>query len=678
MKKSAIIITVISIAVVAVAAGVLLTFTSKPAPIESILPADAVFFMKFSEVDRQVKEFKASKLCKNLERIDIEMLMEKSGAKKEDVENFRAARTELTSFIGGLVLEKYFGKEIAVAVYPSGKIEFTPEGVVDMASNITLATRVKPETKFIDFLAKIFNKAGRKYEVAEENYKGKKMTVVKLDDKVSIAYVQIKDIIVIGLGKKAATSCCDVADRKLLSLAQDKDYTDAMAKFPKGAETVAFGDMGLITAGIKHIADAVPAPKAEAGAQPDPGRIFRDQIDKTLTVYGGFKSFSYAKYPGKITKERMQISLDKAKLIPFFRDFYSVKPRKNTAIKFAPANTIWYSWDTFEWKAYWKYIKEEMGKEAAKVGQSLTFNDMIDGFEKQMGINIENDLIPALGDETGMCLTDINLDGMIPMPHFVIFLKVDKKEAIDRLLAKFTQGGSMQSESYKGTDIKYMNLPFGMAFQPAFCYAGDYFLFSLGREPIKGSIDSYSGAAKSLFENEDFKSVNHGLMDPANKVTYLKVDTLLQKGKGICDWAVRWLTFMSEQQKKVKEMMAAQTDKLKAEIQSLEKELADINAKINDPANTPEAAAELVAKAKEKESMLEMNREQLDQFEVRSQQGGPGQGPSKDFDAALVQLWLDKAVYPVIDGLQSLKAAGSKTVFTDKAIEGESYSKIVE
>ncbi|HPN66706.1 MAG TPA: DUF3352 domain-containing protein, partial [Candidatus Omnitrophota bacterium] len=587
MKKSAIIITVISIAVVAVAAGVLLTFTSKPAPIESILPADAVFFMKFSEVDRQVKEFKASKLCKNLERIDIEMLMEKSGAKKEDVENFRAARTELTSFIGGLVLEKYFGKEIAVAVYPSGKIEFTPEGVVDMASNITLATRVKPETKFIDFLAKIFNKAGRKYEVAEENYKGKKMTVVKLDDKVSIAYVQIKDIIVIGLGKKAATSCCDVADRKLLSLAQDKDYTDAMAKFPKGAETVAFGDMGLITAGIKHIADAVPAPKAEAGAQPDPGRIFRDQIDKTLTVYGGFKSFSYAKYPGKITKERMQISLDKAKLIPFFRDFYSVKPRKNTAIKFAPANTIWYSWDTFEWKAYWKYIKEEMGKEAAKVGQSLTFNDMIDGFEKQMGINIENDLIPALGDETGMCLTDINLDGMIPMPHFVIFLKVDKKEAIDRLLAKFTQGGSMQSESYKGTDIKYMNLPFGMAFQPAFCYAGDYFLFSLGREPIKGSIDSYSGAAKSLFENEDFKSVNHGLMDPANKVTYLKVDTLLQKGKGICDWAVRWLTFMSEQQKKVKEMMAAQTDKLKAEIQSLEKELADINAKINDPANTP-------------------------------------------------------------------------------------------
>jgi gas vesicle protein len=264
---------------------------------------------------------------------------------------------------------------------------------------------------------------------------------------------------------------------------------------------------------------------------------------------------------------------------------------------------------------------------------------------------------------------------MIPMPQLVVFVKVDKKEAIDRILGQFTQGGSLQSESYKGADIKYVNLPFGMAFQPAFCYVGDYFLFSLGREPIKGSVDSYSGAAKSLFENEDFKSINNGLMDPANKISFVKVDILLQKGKGICDWAVRWLTFMTEQQKKVKEMMAAQTDKLNAEIQSLEKELADINAKINDPANSPEAAAELVAQAKEKESMLEMNREQLDQFQVRGRQGG---GPEKDFDAALVQLWLDKAVYPVIDGLQSLKAAGSKTVFTDKSIETEFYSKIVE
>lgn len=674
MKKSAIIITVISIAVVAVAAGVLLTLSSKPAPIESILPADAVFFMKFSEVDRQVKEFKASKLCKNLEKIDIGMIMEKTGRKKEVNEKYQAARTELTSFIGGLVLDKYFGKEIAVAVYPSNKVELTPEGVVEMASNITLATRAKPEAKFIDFLAKIFNKTGRKYEVVEENYKGRKMTVVKLDDKVSIAYVQIKDILVIGLGKKAAASCCDVADKKFLSLAQDKDYIDAMAKFPKGAETVAFGDVGLMVAGIKHIADAVPAPKEASVAQPDPGQMLQAQLKKTLDVYGGFRTFGYAKYPGTITKERMQISLDKAKLIPFFRDFYSVKPRKNTAIKLAPANTIWYSWDTFEWKSYWKYIKEEIGKEASNVNQGPTFNDMIAGFEKQMGVSIENDIIPALGDETGMCLTDINLDGMIPMPQFVVFLKVDKKEAIDKLLAQFTQGGSMQSESYKGTDIKYMNLPFGMAFQPAFCYVGDYFLFSLGREPIKGSIDSYSGAAKSLFENEDFKSVNHGLMDPANKVAYMKVDTLLKKGKGICDWAVRWLTFMSEQQKKVKEMMDAQTDKLKADIQSLEKELSDINAKINDPANTPEAAAELVAQAKEKESMLEMDREQLDQFQMRGQKGGP----EKDFDAALVQLWLDKAVYPVIDGLQSLKAAGSKTVFTDKAIETESYSKIVE
>lgn len=676
MKKSALIITIISVAVVAAAAGVYFTLAAKPPAIETILPADAVFFAKFSEVDKQVKEFKASKLCKNIEKIDIDMLLEKSGAKKEDVEKFKAARTELSSFIGGLVLEKYFGKEIAVAVYPLKAGELTPEAFLDMASNFTLVTRVKPETKFIDFLAKIFNKAGRKYDVAEENYKGRKITVVKLDDKVSLAYVQIRDMLVIGFGKKAATSSCDVADKKALSLAQDKDYTAAMSKFPKGANTVAFGDIEQMMSGIKRLAESIPAPKETSPL--DPQQAVRAQVNKSVDMYAGFKTFSYAKYPGKIAKERIFASIDRSKLMPFFKSFYSVKARKNTALKLAPANAIYYDWGTFEWKSYWKYLKEEIGKEAAKANQGPTFNDMIAGFEKQIGMSVENDLIPALGDETGVCLTDINLDGMIPMPEFVVFLKIDKKQAIDKLLSGLFRDGnpSGQSESYKGVDIKYLNLPFGLTFQPSFCYVGDYFLVSLSRSPIKGSIDSYSGASKSLFENEEFKAVNHGLMEPANRVCFVKVDTLLQKAKGLCEWGIRWMTFMTEQQKKYKDMMAAQTDKLKADIDALEKEAADLKAKRADPAVTPEAAAELDAKIGEKGSMLEADKAQLDQFQARGQQ--QGKDPMSNFDGAVVRLWLEKAVYPVIDGMQSLKAVGSRTVFSGDAVETETFSKIVE
>jgi len=49
-----------------------------------------------------------------------------------------------------------------------------------------------------------------------------------------------------------------------------------------------------------------------------------------------------------------------------------------------------------------------------------------------------------------------------------------------------------------------------------------------------------------------------------------------------------------------------------------------------------------------------------------------------NFDGAVVQLWLEKAVYPVIDGMQSLKAVGSRTVFSGDAVETETFSKIVE
>ncbi len=675
MKKSAIIITVIS---VAVAAGVLFSLASKPAPIESILPADAALFVKFSNVDRQVKEIKASRLYKNIEKIDVDMLLEKSGAKKEDIENFKAARTEMSSFITGLVLDKYFGKEISVAVYPVKSVEFTPDALPRMLSNVTLVTRVKPEVNFIDFISKVLNKAGKKYELAEENYRNYKITVIKLDDKFNIAYVKIKDLLVVGVDRKAAMAACDISDKKLLSLAQDKNYIAAMSKLPKGADTIAYSNIGLAVGGIKELLLSASRTFG-TGQTAEQRQVFEAQIDKSTGIYSGFKTFSYAKYPGKIVKERMAVNIDRSRLDPMFKGFYSVKARKDTALRFAPANALVYDWNTFDWKSYWAYIKNDLSKDPGMNKQGLTFSDMVSGFEKQIGMSVEKDLIPALGDETGLVLTDINLDGMIPMPNIVLFAKVDKKPVFDKALSNLIPANvqsSLQTESYKGVDIKYLALPFGLAFQPAYGYVGDYFLISLGRESIKGSVDSYSGAGKSLFEDPDFKAVNNGLMEPSNKVSFIRTGALMQKVKGLCDWGFRWLSFMSEQQKKYKVMVDSQVNKLKEDIQATEEEVADLKVKKEDPATTPEAAAKIDSDIKEREDMISMHREQIDQLLVNNQQ--QNKGSLADLDMSLVRIYLENALYPVLDGMQSLKASGSRTIYAGDSIWTECFSEISE
>jgi hypothetical protein len=669
---------IVIFALAAASAAVYYTLFEGQTPAESVIPADAALFVKFLNIDRQVKEFKASGLYKNIEKIDIDMLLEKSGAKKEDVENFRTARMEMSSFIAGLVLDKYFGKEIAVAVYPVKSVEFTPDALPRMLSNVTLVTRVKPEVNFIDFISKVLNKAGKKYELTEENYRNYKITVVKLDDKFSIAYVKIKDLLVIGVDRKAAMAACDISERKLLSLAQDKNYIAAMSKIPKGADTIAYGNIGLALGGIKEFLHSVSRTFG-TGQTAEQRQAFEAQIEKSTDIYSGFRTFSYAKYPGKIVKERMAVNIDRSKLDPMFKGFYSVKARKDAALRFAPANALIYDWNTFDWRSYWAYIKNDLSKDPGMNKQGLTFSDMVSGFEKQIGMSVEKDLIPALGDETGLVLTDINLDGMIPMPNIVLFAKVDKKPVLDKMLSNLIPANiqsSLQTESYKGVDIKYLALPFGLAFQPAYGYVGDYFLISLGRESIKGSVDSYSGASKSLFEDPDFKAVNNGLMEPSNKVSFVRTGALMQKVKGLCEWGSRWLSFMSEQQKKYKEMVDSQVNKIKEDMQATEEEVADLKVKKEDPAVTPEVAAKIDSDIKEREDMISMLREQLDQLLANNQQ--QKKGSLADLDMSLVRIYLENALYPILDGMQSLKASGSRTIYTGDSIRTECFSEISE
>ncbi len=77
---------------------------------------------------------------------------------------------------------------------------------------------------------------------------------------------------------------------------------------------------------------------------------------------------------------------------------------------------------------------------------------------------------------------------------------------------------------------------------------------------------------------------------------------------------------------------------------------------------------------KVKQSAIDTKREYLMDLEVQSQR----KSPIGNIDVSLVKLYLEKAVYPILDGLQSLRAVGSKTTYGENAIQTESFSRVVE
>lgn len=654
-------------------------------PIENILPEGAIVYLRISDIEKRVDEFKTTRLWRNIKNIDVEMLMEKSGLSQEEIEQYRNFNSKFFTSIAELFLNKYFGREIAIALYPSKIDAIGPDTALDVASDFILVTRLKPGAEFLEFISKLFNKFGQKVQIVHEEYKDNKVTVVKLNDKLDIAYVKVRDLLVIGFGKKAAYACLDVFTKNTTSLSRDKDYVSTMSKLPKAAQTVAYGNTELFFSEIKQLLNKIFESQQVTAKQ-------KAEILKPFDKLAGFKTAGFASIPGKISKDKTIWFFDKSKMDPFIADLYSLRPQKNNSINFVPKNIIGYQWSCFDPKSTWSYYKKILSEELKQVEQGPSFADIIAGFESEFGMSIEKDIIPALGNEIGGILSDINLGGPVPVLEVILFVKVNDKSALENVMNTLTKNNNlpMQSEVYRDIHIEYMTLPFGTNFQPAYCFLGDYFLFSTGRKPLKESIDTLAGQSDSLMANEDFKAINFGLTDKNNTVSFLKTDLLLHRIRGMCEWGFEWLSLLSKQLKASQErtelevecfkkeiqMEESVLENLKANLRSVEKEIENLKSQELDTSLQQGELTRLESKIEEKQDEINISKKNLEEKEKRLTM--INKSPMVEMDTSIVRLYLDKVVYPILEGLQTVKAVGSRTIFSENTLETESFSKIEE
>lgn len=682
MKK----ITFVILAVILVLAiGIYYKIKIAKLPIENILPEGAVAYVRISDVEKQIDEFKASKLWRNVSNIDVEMLLEKSGVSREQIEEYTNFKRKFSSSIAELVLNKYFGRDIALAFYSSKLNLSDPNSVFEAASNIILVTRLKPEAEFIEFISKLFNKFGKKVKIKEEEYRGRKITVVELSDEFDIAYVKIQDLLVLGLGKKAAHACLDVFNKDKTSLSRDEDYLATMSRLPKPARVVAYGNLELLFSNIKEAIERIAEEKKLTVEQ-------KAEILKPFSQLSGFKTLGFASVGGRISRSKTVFLFDKNMMEPVLAQTYSFKPQKNNTINFVPEDAIYYQWSCFDTKLFWDSFKRALSEESKRPPQGPTFSEIVSNIEKELGISIERDIVAALGNEVGGFLSGIDLNGPIPIPEALLFVKVNNKSAIEKTINACIQKNDvpMQSEDYKGTKIEYIALPFGVGFQPAYCFLNDYLLVSLGRKPLKESIDTLADKSTSLLANEDFKAINFGLTDKNNAIYYLKCDALLKKVKGICEWGFGWVSLASAQAKAVQQNLEREIEWLEKDIKEKESELevlqATLKSRRNEIENLQSQGLDVTAQQQELARLEdnlrfkkgELNLTKKDLEEKEGSMDITSASPMAKVDAALIRLYLDKAIYPILEGIQTVKAVGSRSVLNENILELQSFTKTEE
>lgn len=673
MKKVLVIILILVVVVIGI--GVILQITEEPVAVEDILPEGLVGYIRMTDLGKNIDSFKATRFWKGIAGIDYERVLEQTGASDETMAVYDNFKKNLPSPATQALLKKFLGEEVVVAVYPTSFEDFSSENLLKMASDVFFVTRLKPETQFAEFFATLFSSFQRQVSTQDVPYRNHTIHVVSTNDgRIRIGYVRIKDVLVFGVGEKGARACLDVFDKEKKPLSGDRLYLETHPSFLEGAHFTGYLDFKFLKKQLLQWATQ---------NQEDP-QLIQKQLEENLKQVKGFTAMSYSGVFAEVSQFKTGVHFDRSDLSPDVLPLYDCSPKENRTFSFVPSGVLGYQWSTcYDLAHYWKQVQKEMQKGDSVPGTAIPSREMIAGIEGKMNLSIEDDILPALGDEVGGFLTDIDTNGIFPVPKLIFFIKVTSREKAAKVIKTLIGQQTFvrpQEEKHGSATIQYVTIPLVANLQPAYAFVDDYLLITTDRQLLKDSLDTFKAQpSKSLIANQGFQDVNFGLTDKNNSVFFLQSEELMNKAQVVMDWANQWALMQVSKQDAFKKgsqrrLLDVRRDieSQKKELQELRTELGTIEKTLQDESGTEVSSiGDMVKQIKEKEQGIQSSQEAVGELEEII----------KGYDAKMVgstarQVLVNELVKPLLKAFASVKAFASKVVFGEGILETFIYLKM--
>lgn len=578
MKR--IILVILVVALLAVIGAILyMQIAAKPQPVDEILPAGPVGYVRVIGLEEQLDDLTQSDFWKALMQIDFVKVMEKSGSPQKDIDAYKKLQQQLSSSATHQIVQKFFGKEVAIGIYPPSLQKVDPKNLSEVASNIIVVTRLSSEAKFVEFFTGFLGQMSQDISVESQKYKKRDIHVISFQKSpFKIGYVRMNDLFVFGMGDNPARRCIDVVTKQTPPLARDAQYTRARAGALDQEKVLGYLNFDIFVSGIREQVLKLVAKKEENA------EIIRKQLDEKLRQIQGFKTIVFSAAFDAVSKIKFDVHFDKEELDPEVRPLYECPPAANQTLAFIPADILGYQWSAcYDFDYYWQQAKKDLARVSQLNPEGGGPQAAIASVEQRLNLNIENDILPALGDELGGYLADVDTQGFFPIPKLVFFVKIDDRDKAETIMTTLIEQQAIfqpSTETYEGTNIKYINIPLVINLEPAYAFVRGYLLLSTSRQAIKDSLDAAADASKSLSAGQRFQGINQGMTNPNNAVVFLEVDRLMGKVGDLIEWASQWsATQMAKQRAFIKGSEQRLNDIKKnigewqSEIQALETEL---------------------------------------------------------------------------------------------------------
>jgi hypothetical protein len=420
MKKwSAIIVSIIVASFVSLYAYQVL-HQGKVGSLESIVPDSAIYYIYSYNLDKKIKDFQDSSFFQQISSLP---LYKKFIEPKLD--NIKATMPSVSDFIK---------KDFAVATFSLGGIQ-SAGGIQKDFGDFLILVRADSQKlpKLKKYMADFYLTKCTQGEVSYKRYKGIKIVSRNLTkEKRQVNFAFLSRVIVISNSMDVIQKSIDLyKNRSRDSLWNNKEFQQVAAKIKKDALLWGYqNNKNYYQQTLRSITGSTSDSDDDGRVKAAESLVKSPFFSKLMTIFKD--SAFYIDYndsrSGLVSKT--YYTLNRAKDEEGFTDIFAFnKPLDKNIYNLIPGNSIAYYGVNHDMLKIWKATKQILSSfQQTMKAQAQTSRryrqDMMDQMslenalktaEAFLGVNIEDDILPLLGDNFGAAMVDME-DINIPIP----------------------------------------------------------------------------------------------------------------------------------------------------------------------------------------------------------------------------------------------------------------------
>jgi len=360
--KKIIVICFCVVAIAAIGVGIYEKIKGPSFGISNILPQNVSIYVELHDVEKNFKTLASVPVWEGIRSIDLNRLTEKNALSDKQVMFFNLIKDQLSDVVNNPLAKRLFGRDVAVAVYPLDydaallaqemKV-LSPKFIEEILSGMFLVTRVDKDVQFAEFVSRFFKQFGSNISHGQTPYKGEIIRSITISNiGVKFGMVRLKDLLVIGVGEKAARLSIDVYKREKPSLSEDPQFAKSQNRFLEPSSVVGYFNFIEFIRELKNQENNIMSNVGDSAEAAQ----WKVQWKKILAKMSGLKAYAFSAQLTPVIRVDSRLIFDADALDAEYAPLYTCPSSKNKTIDFTPQEILGYHWgNCFKLNYYWAH-----------------------------------------------------------------------------------------------------------------------------------------------------------------------------------------------------------------------------------------------------------------------------------------------------------------------------------